>query len=69
MASAWQWGLRVTPVLGAVAVILIAFLMVDPPRGESDGNTGMESTTWKEDINALLRKYLHFLFSFLDFWF
>ncbi|XP_073995498.1 lysolipid transporter protein spinster isoform X2 [Rhodnius prolixus] len=55
MASAWQWGLRVTPVLGAVAVILIAFLMVDPPRGESDGNTGMESTTWKEDINALLR--------------
>ncbi|KAK9503507.1 hypothetical protein O3M35_010052 [Rhynocoris fuscipes] len=55
VAKAWQWGLRVTPVLGAIAVLLIIFLLIDPPRGESDGNTRMQSTTWTEDITALVK--------------
>ena len=34
----WRWGLRVTPILGLVAVFFILFLMTDPPRGESEGH-------------------------------
>eukprot|EP00095_Tigriopus_kingsejongensis_P002484 maker-scaffold64_size435223-snap-gene-0.6 protein:Tk02484 transcript:maker-scaffold64_size435223-snap-gene-0.6-mRNA-1 annotation:"GI19157" len=32
----WRWGLRVTPLLNVVAVILMVFFMEDPERGEVD---------------------------------
>ncbi|KAG7176750.1 spinster-like [Homarus americanus] len=32
--EAWRWGLRVTPVMGLVAVFLILFLLEEPPRGD-----------------------------------
>ncbi len=34
----WQWALRGTPILGMVAVLLIIFVMVEPPRGEAEGH-------------------------------
>jgi hypothetical protein len=34
----WHWALRGTPILGAVAVILIIFVMTEPPRGEAEGH-------------------------------
>ena len=33
-----RWGLRVTPIMGALAVLAIIFLMTDPPRGKADGS-------------------------------
>ncbi|KAK4300445.1 hypothetical protein Pmani_027355 [Petrolisthes manimaculis] len=48
--EAWRWGLRVTPVLGFVAVVLIVFVFYDPPRGESDGGRHLKPTTFTEDL-------------------
>ena len=36
--GSWHWWLRVTPGLGVVAVLLIIFLVTEPPRGASDGH-------------------------------
>ena len=35
-ASDWRWGLRVTPFMGLVALLLIVFFMIDPERGLSE---------------------------------
>ena len=29
-ASDWRWGLRVTPIIGVVALLAVLFLMVEP---------------------------------------
>ncbi|XP_043211074.1 protein spinster-like isoform X1 [Amphibalanus amphitrite] len=55
LAGQWQWGLRVTPILGAVAVILLIVVLVDPPRGESEGTSNLQPTTWSQDLKALVR--------------
>jgi hypothetical protein len=34
----WHWALRGTPVLGLIAVVLIVFVMQEPPRGEAEGH-------------------------------
>ncbi|CAL4125981.1 unnamed protein product, partial [Meganyctiphanes norvegica] len=49
-AEAWRWGLRVTPVMGLIAVILILFVMVDPPRGESEGGEHLQATSFWSDL-------------------
>ncbi|RZF42670.1 hypothetical protein LSTR_LSTR001465 [Laodelphax striatellus] len=46
----WQYALRVTPIMGAVAVILILLLMQDPARGESEGRTHLTASSWSNDI-------------------
>ena len=38
--GSWRWGLRVSPPIGVVLVILTAIFMQEPPRGGSDGNNG-----------------------------
>lgn len=53
-AGAWQWALRVTPVLGVVAVILISIVLFDPPRGHSEGTHQLQATSWSQDISALM---------------
>ena len=50
----WRWGLRVTPIMGAVAVFMIIFLMVDPKRGQADGSK-LKPTSPISDVKALLR--------------
>ncbi|XP_054274591.1 protein spinster-like isoform X9 [Macrosteles quadrilineatus] len=55
MTGVWQNGLRVTPVLGMVAVVLILFVMTNPERGESEGKTHLHATSWSRDIKLLLR--------------
>jgi len=50
----WRWGLRVTPVMGALAVLAIIFLMSDPPRGKADGSH-LQPTSPVNDIKALSR--------------
>ena len=58
MASAfgsWQWGLRVTPVLGAIAVLLVIFVVQEPPRGEAEGSS-LTATNYWDDIKYLATK-------------
>jgi len=62
----WQWGLRATPVAGAVAVIGIVVFMMDPPRGESEGHQDMKAQSYKEDLSSLA-KNKSFVFSTLAF--
>lgn len=62
----WQWGLRATPVLGVIAVVLILIFMMDPPRGESEGHEDMQAQTYQEDIISLA-KNKSFVFSTLAF--
>ncbi|KAL1140200.1 hypothetical protein AAG570_000132 [Ranatra chinensis] len=64
--SQWQWGLRVTPILGVVAVLLILFVMVDPERGASEGRSHHTSSSWKGDI-YILCKNKSFILSSLGF--
>lgn len=48
-----------------VSVVLIAFVMRDPPRGHSEGSQ-LASTSWRKDIVYLLKKYAY-LFITYDF--
>merc|ERR1719461_1458753 len=61
----WRWGLRVTPIMGAVAVLLIIFLLVDPERGAADGSR-LKPTSPISDLKALLRNK-SFVFSTIAF--
>ncbi|XP_972584.2 protein spinster isoform X3 [Tribolium castaneum] len=51
----WQWGLRVTPLLGVVAVVLIFFVLRDPERGQSEGSSHIQTTPWTEDLKDLVK--------------
>ncbi|XP_077511297.1 protein spinster homolog 3-like isoform X2 [Amblyomma americanum] len=52
--GAWYWALRVTPLLGVVAVLLVLFVLREPLRGASDGSTATlgPSSLW-DDLRAL----------------
>ncbi|XP_051172833.1 protein spinster isoform X2 [Leptopilina boulardi] len=55
--GSWQWGLRITPILGIVAIILILLLVRDPIRGEREGGTNIVSTSWADDIRSLVKNH------------
>lgn len=48
----WQWALRVTPVLGLIAIVLIYFIQ-EPARGEHEGSHS-QSTSYKQDLTRKL---------------
>ena len=52
----WRWGLRVTPILGIIAILLMIFVVQEPKRGESEGSQ-LESTSYWEDVKYLAKKY------------
>jgi len=52
LTGSWQWGLRVAPILGFISVILVVFVMKDPPRGESEGSH-LTNTSGKDDLRYL----------------
>lgn len=60
LLGAWYWALRVTPVLGAVAVLLVLFVLQEPLRGASDGATSLGPSSLKDDLRALItsRSYI-----------
>ncbi|XP_030758712.1 protein spinster-like isoform X2 [Sitophilus oryzae] len=51
----WHWALRVTPGLGAIAVVVIVFFLKEPERGASEGSGHMEATSWTEDIKHIVK--------------
>uniref|UniRef100_A0A336KI24 CSON008585 protein n=1 Tax=Culicoides sonorensis TaxID=179676 RepID=A0A336KI24_CULSO len=50
----WRWALRVTPALGALAVVLL-FFCTEPVRGEAEGSHNLEATSYTEDLKALIK--------------
>lgn len=54
--GAWYWALRVTPLLGAVAVLLILFVLKEPLRGASDGGTSLTPSSLRSDLRFLVHK-------------
>jgi len=62
----WQWGLRATPIAGCVATILIISVLMDPPRGESEGHSQLEASSYCDDLSSLA-KNKSFVFSTLAF--
>ncbi|KAL3273736.1 hypothetical protein HHI36_015165 [Cryptolaemus montrouzieri] len=66
LMSSWKWALRVTPVLGIIAVLLVFFVLKDPKRGESEGSGHLEATTFTEDIKDIA-KNRSFMFSTAGF--
>ncbi|XP_071657413.1 protein spinster homolog 1 isoform X2 [Patagioenas fasciata] len=55
VASDWRWALRVTPVLGLVALALLVTLVSDPPRGglELPPATPLPHPHWASDLRRL----------------
>ena len=64
--GSWQWAMRGTPVLGIFAVILILFVLEDPPRGGAEGHNEQEAESYKDDIKSLMSNGT-FIFSTLGF--
>lgn len=52
-ADAWRWGLRVTPIMGALAVLLLLYVMQEPPRGEVEGGQHLQATNFLSDLKYL----------------
>lgn len=52
--GSWHWALRVTPVLAFVAVLLLYFIE-EPERGQSEGSSHMEATSYIEDVKDVCK--------------
>ncbi|XP_061383629.1 protein spinster isoform X3 [Danaus plexippus] len=50
----WRYGLRVTPFLGALAVVLMLWVMENPERGQAE-ESRMKPTSYQEDLKSLIR--------------
>ena len=64
--GSWHYALRGTPILGAVAVLLLMFFLEEPKRGESEGHDQLKATSYKEDLKSLASNQ-SFIFSTLGF--
>uniref|UniRef100_A0AAX7SJU6 Major facilitator superfamily (MFS) profile domain-containing protein n=1 Tax=Astatotilapia calliptera TaxID=8154 RepID=A0AAX7SJU6_ASTCA len=53
----WHWALRITPIMGAVGLILMIVLCPNPPRGaaETHGEGVTEQSSYLEDVKYLLK--------------
>eukprot|EP00094_Tigriopus_californicus_P007790 TCALIF_07502-PA protein Name:"Similar to spin Protein spinster (Drosophila melanogaster)" AED:0.16 eAED:0.16 QI:0/0.75/0.55/1/0.75/0.77/9/69/476 len=68
----WRWGLRVTPILNVIAVLLMIFFMKDPERGEADTlNPHRAGNSFKDYVQDLvyLIKNRSFILTTLGFTF
>ncbi|XP_070586428.1 protein spinster homolog 1-like [Erythrolamprus reginae] len=54
-ADDWHWALRVTPGLGAIALLLLIIVVREPPRGAVETRTDapLHYTSWIADLKAL----------------
>ncbi|XP_069741088.1 protein spinster homolog 1-like isoform X2 [Narcine bancroftii] len=62
----WHWALRVTPCLGALAMLLLMFLLPNPSRGGVENHTDSLPfrTSWWQDLKYLLTNWSFMLSSF-----
>ncbi|VDK65437.1 unnamed protein product, partial [Anisakis simplex] len=57
----WEWGVRFTPILGVVCLILIIFIIEEPKRGQAElainqkSETSLVSTSYLKDMSALCK--------------
>lgn len=54
--GSWRWGLRITPILGIIAIMLLLCGVREPMRGEREGGIHITNTGWLQDIKALIKK-------------
>ncbi|KAF7987365.1 hypothetical protein HCN44_003127 [Aphidius gifuensis] len=54
LTGQWQWALRLTPPLGILTILLIYLFVRDPPKGEKEGGSHVTTTSWSNDIKALI---------------
>lgn len=59
----WRWSMRVTPILGIIAVFATLLFVREPPRGEADGATHLRPTNLKEDLKDLAKNKSYILSS------
>ncbi|VDM37317.1 unnamed protein product [Toxocara canis] len=61
LLNSWVWGLRFTPILGVICLILIVSTIREPQRGEAEAATGattvdlIEKSSYCSDIISLLK--------------
>ena len=60
----WRWALRGTPILGLLAIILMVFVLKEPPRGKAEGHDQLKATKYTKDLKALASN-MTFVFSTL----
>ncbi|XP_043666296.1 protein spinster isoform X2 [Vespula pensylvanica] len=53
--GSWRWGLRITPILGIITIILLLCGVREPMRGEREGGIHITNTGWLQDIKALIK--------------
>jgi len=54
-------------VLGVVCTVLVLLVVVDPPRGASEGITHQAAGSWQSDVRYLFRQYVtHYTFNSLE---
>lgn len=63
--GSWRWGLRVTPILGAISVLLVLIVVQEPKRGVAEGSK-LKPTSYWDDVKYLVKKYLSSLFIILN---
>lgn len=51
----WQWGLRFTPILGAVCVFMLIVLVREPPRGGNEGANIQRKSSWFADVREVMK--------------
>ena len=64
LANDWHWGVRVTPFLNILALVLLVIFMLDPPRGEASSTTSGTSekrSSWGTDLVYLLKNKSYML--------
>lgn len=66
LLGGWQWGLRVTPFLGALCILFVIMVMKEPKRGEAENAiaNNMQKTSYWEDIKEICKMYINFFFFF-----
>jgi hypothetical protein len=52
----WQWGIRVTPLLAIVCLLLLYFVLQEPSRGAAE-HAHFEQTSLLEDLKYLRKMY------------
>lgn len=59
--NTWQWGVRVTPIIGIISLFLLVFVVNEPVRGEAE-HTNPVPSSFIADIKYLLSVFVSFPF-------